>query len=88
METAAAFFETRRYASMLGATAEFEKQEGITVSKLHSKVWFSTSVIRNGMTNSPAYNFCEWRSKGPVWCGMQSLQGHGGRARVDRAGTG
>ena len=31
-ETAAAFRESRRYAAMLGATTEFEKQEGITFS--------------------------------------------------------
>ncbi|KIZ03012.1 phosphatase-like protein [Monoraphidium neglectum] len=57
METAAAFFESRRYASMLGATTEFEKQEGIAVSQRHNKLWFTTSAIRNGMTNSAAYNF-------------------------------
>lgn len=32
MQFAAAFLESRRYASMLGATTEFEKQDGLTYS--------------------------------------------------------
>lgn len=38
METAAAFLETRRVAAMMGATTEFEKEEGITFSAKHNKV--------------------------------------------------
>jgi hypothetical protein len=38
METAAAFLESRRLAAMLGATTEFEKEEGITFSSKHNKV--------------------------------------------------
>jgi hypothetical protein len=38
METAAAFLETRRLAGMLGATVEFEKEEGITYSSKYKQV--------------------------------------------------
>jgi hypothetical protein len=38
MSKAAAFLETRRYAAMLGATTEFEKEEGITFSKARMEV--------------------------------------------------
>jgi len=36
--TFAAFLETRRYAAMLGATTEFEKEEGITYDPDRNKV--------------------------------------------------
>jgi hypothetical protein len=38
MEMAAAFLETRRYASMMNGTSEWEKMEGITYSNLHKQV--------------------------------------------------
>jgi hypothetical protein len=44
METAAAFLESRRVAAMMGATTEFEKEEGITYSSKHNKV---SSTMQN-----------------------------------------
>jgi hypothetical protein len=38
MKTAAAFLESRRVAAMMGATTEFEKEEGITYSAKGNKV--------------------------------------------------
>lgn len=38
MEKAAAFLETRRYAATLGATTEFEKEEGITYDPVANQV--------------------------------------------------
>ena len=48
-EVAAAFLETRRYAAMLGATTEFRKEEGITFSAEHNKLFVAMSEIRKGM---------------------------------------
>jgi hypothetical protein len=49
MEKAAAFFETRRYASYLGATTEFSKWEGITFDPETNKLYTAISVVREGM---------------------------------------
>jgi hypothetical protein len=49
METAAAFLETRRYAAMLGATTEFNKEEGITFSADHDKLFVAMSSVDKGM---------------------------------------
>lgn len=41
MDKWAAFFETRRYAALKGATTEFSKWEGLTFSPSHSKIYTS-----------------------------------------------
>jgi secreted PhoX family phosphatase len=48
-ETEAAFLETRRYAAMLGATTEFNKEEGITFSADHDKLFVAMSSVDKGM---------------------------------------
>lgn len=42
-EKAAAFLETRRYATMLGATSEFNKMEGVTLNAKDNKVYIAIS---------------------------------------------
>ncbi|WP_423800371.1 PhoX family protein [Neobacillus sp. SAB-20_R2A] len=49
MEKAAAFLESRRYAAMLGATAEFNKMEGVTLNKKDKKVYVAISDQSKGM---------------------------------------
>jgi hypothetical protein len=49
METAAAFLETGRYASMLGATLEFRKEEGITFDPVASTLYVAMSEVNNSM---------------------------------------
>lgn len=49
MEKAAAFFETRRYAGLMGATTEFTKAEGIAYSVELGTVYVATARINNGM---------------------------------------
>lgn len=49
METAAAFLETRRYASYKGATTEFEKFEGVAVNAADKKVYLAMTRMSNGM---------------------------------------
>lgn len=49
MEQAAAFLETRRYASMKGATAEFRKMEGITYNADANVAYVAMSEIEKGM---------------------------------------
>ncbi|MCX7738630.1 MAG: DUF839 domain-containing protein [Hydrogenothermaceae bacterium] len=51
VKKAAAFLETRKYASYLGATVEFEKGEGITYDPDNRKLYFAISSIRNGMAD-------------------------------------
>jgi secreted PhoX family phosphatase len=41
--------ETRRYATMMGATLEFRKEEGITFDADNSKVYVAMSAIEKGM---------------------------------------
>lgn len=43
MEKAAAFLESRRYAAMLGATAEFNKMEGVTLNEKDNKVYVAVA---------------------------------------------
>jgi len=50
-EKAAAFLETRRYASYLGATIEFRKEEGITFDPDNSKLYVAYSEVNNGMSD-------------------------------------
>lgn len=54
METAAAFLETRRYASFKGATTEFEKFEGVALNTADKKVYLAMSRIGNGMEDKSA----------------------------------
>jgi len=48
-EQVAAFLETRRYAAYLGATTEFRKEEGITFSADHNKLFVAMSEVAKGM---------------------------------------
>ncbi len=52
METAAAFLESSRYASMLGATVEFRKEEGITFDPVSNTLFVAMSEVSNGMANN------------------------------------
>lgn len=54
METAAAFLETRRYASYKGATTEFEKFEGVAVNAADKKLYLAMTRMRDGMENKSA----------------------------------
>ncbi|PTW51410.1 PhoX family protein [Rhodovulum kholense] len=49
MEAVASRLETRRYASMLGATTEFRKMEGIAYDPDHGKVYLSMSEVAKAM---------------------------------------
>ncbi|MFK9090825.1 alkaline phosphatase PhoX [Bacillus salipaludis] len=49
MEKAAAFLESRRYAALKGATAEFRKMEGLAVNAKDKKVYMAMSEIGKGM---------------------------------------
>jgi len=49
MEKLAAFFETRRYAAMLGCTTEGSKWEGITFSPGRMQLYTAMSEVRYGM---------------------------------------
>lgn len=49
MEQAAAFLESRRYAAMLGATAEFTKMEGVTHNRQDKRLYIAMSYIEKGM---------------------------------------
>eukprot|EP00775_Hariotina_reticulata_P002705 gene2705-3004_t len=55
MEKAAAFLETRRFASMMGATTEFEKEEGVTFSVDRMEMYVAYTRIGNGMTTDAKY---------------------------------
>jgi secreted PhoX family phosphatase len=52
METLAAFFETRRYAAMLGCTTEGSKWEGITFSPGRQQLYTAMSEVRYGMEDN------------------------------------
>ena len=52
MEKAAAFLETRRFAAYRGATTEFRKEEGITYSPEHNKLFVAMSAIAYGMEDN------------------------------------
>lgn len=52
MEQAAAFLETRRYASILGATTELNKEEGITFDPHTNTLFVSISDLTNGMLDN------------------------------------
>ncbi|MCB1383268.1 MAG: DUF839 domain-containing protein [Notoacmeibacter sp.] len=52
MEMAASRLETRRYASMMGATTEFRKMEGITFNATDSKLYLAMSEVSSGMEDA------------------------------------
>ena len=49
MDEAASRLETRRYASLKGATTELRKEEGITFDPGHKRLYVAISEIANGM---------------------------------------
>jgi len=49
---AAAFLESRKYAAYLGATIEFRKEEGITYSAKHNKLYLAMSSIDKSMQDN------------------------------------
>lgn len=49
MEKAAAFLESRRYGAILGATAEFNKMEGVTVNEKDKKMYVAMSSVEKAM---------------------------------------
>jgi len=51
MEQAAAYLETRRYASYLGATTEFNKMEGVAVNAADNKLYVAMSYVEKGMVS-------------------------------------
>jgi uncharacterized protein len=51
-EKHAAFLETRRYASYLGATTEFRKEEGITFNPNARKLYVAMSEVSKGMVDT------------------------------------
>ncbi|SOC10875.1 PhoX family protein [Rhodobacter maris] len=50
MEVVASRIETRRYASMMGASTEFRKMEGITFNPETNQLYISMSEVGKGMT--------------------------------------
>lgn len=55
MEKIASRFETRRYASMMGATTELRKEEGVTYDPIHNKLYIAISEIARGMEENQKY---------------------------------
>jgi secreted PhoX family phosphatase len=49
MEKAAAFMESRRYGAVLGATAEFNKMEGVAINEKDNKVYVAISYLEKAM---------------------------------------
>jgi hypothetical protein len=49
MEKAAAFLESRRYGAVKGATAEFNKMEGVTVNAKDNKAYVAMSYLEKAM---------------------------------------
>ena len=52
MEMLASRLETRRYASMLGATTEFRKEEGIALDPATKTLFVAMSEVSSGMENA------------------------------------
>lgn len=52
MQNAAAFLESRRTAALLGATAEFNKMEGIAVNAKDKHIYMAISYLDGGMLAS------------------------------------
>jgi uncharacterized protein len=53
MELAASRLETRRYAALLGATTELNKEEGLTYDPDSHTVYIALTEIAKGMTSQP-----------------------------------
>ncbi|WP_263451918.1 alkaline phosphatase PhoX [Hyalangium gracile] len=53
MELAASRLETRRYAALLGATTELNKEEGLTYDPDARTVYIALTEISKGMTSQP-----------------------------------
>lgn len=51
-ETAAAFLETRRYATMLGATNEFSPMTGFAINAKDKKLYAAMPIISQGMLDN------------------------------------
>lgn len=49
MENIASHLELRRYASLKGATTEFNKMEGVTINDKDKKLYIAMSYIEKGM---------------------------------------
>ncbi len=56
MEVFASRLETRRYASMMGATTEFRKMEGQTFDKVGKRIFVAMSEVSNGMEDAAKDN--------------------------------
>jgi len=54
MEKAAAFLEARRFGAIQGATAEFNKMEGVTLNAKDKKVYVAISYQEKAMLADPA----------------------------------
>jgi len=54
-ETGAAFLESERYASYLGATMEFTKLEGVTLNVKDKKAYLAMSAIKTTMTDNTTF---------------------------------
>jgi len=52
MEKVASRLETRRYASYMGATTEFRKEEGITFDENSGKLYVAMSAVERGMEDN------------------------------------
>ena len=52
METAAAFFESRRYAAMKGATMEWSKAEGLAFDPATLTLYVAISTVRYSMVRA------------------------------------
>jgi uncharacterized protein len=53
MEQAAAFLESRRYGAIKGATAEFNKMEGVAINAKDNKVYVAISYLEKAMEKDP-----------------------------------
>jgi uncharacterized protein len=56
MQTLASRLETRRYASMMGATTEFRKMEGIAFDPDGKRLFLAMSEVSNGMEDAAKDN--------------------------------
>jgi hypothetical protein len=63
MAAAAAFLEPRRYASMLGATAEFDRLDGLTWSRRLRQLYFTGAPARGCCVCCPFDVICCWTSR-------------------------
>lgn len=52
MDKAASRLETRRYAAMLGATTELNKEEGVTYDSKRNKLYVAISFLERGMEDN------------------------------------